>query len=152
MNKKIIFENIWYQKELTFQKPRGFHLITKEVISALPEIKTLKMGILHLFIQHTSAGLTINENCDGDVLKDLHSSFNRIVPEDDSLYKHTDEGSDDAPSHVKSTLAGSSLSIPIGEGKLLFGTWQGIVLCEFRNGKKTRNVIATLSGCVEKEE
>jgi secondary thiamine-phosphate synthase enzyme len=140
-------QTLWFQKSLTFQKSRGFHIITKEVVKGLPELKKIKIGLLHLFIQHTSAGLTINESYDSNVLKDLNSSFNRLVPEDDSLYDHTDEGSDDAPSHIKSTLTGSSVSIPISNGELLLGTWQGIILCEFRNQKKTRTIIATMNGC-----
>ena len=124
--------------------PRGFHLITREVVDAagtLPEA-----GILHVLIQHTSAGLTINENADASVRYDFESFFNLLVPENHPLYSHTYEGADDMPAHVKASLMGSSVSIPISKGRLNLGTWQGIYLCEFRNhGGGRRLVISIIS-------
>jgi secondary thiamine-phosphate synthase enzyme len=145
-------KTVWFQKEIIITKTRGCHIITKEVVDSLnPELNKIKIGILHLFIQHTSASITINESYDPDVMKDLTSSMDRIVPEDNSLYKHLDEGEDDAPSHIKSSLIGSNLSIPITDGQLSLGTWQGIIMCEFRNEKKTRKIIATINGCIVEE-
>ena len=145
--------SVWCQKEIKVSKNRGSHLITKEVLQALqPEINKIEMGMLNLFIQHTSAALTINENTDLDVMKDLASSLDRIIPEDNSPYIHTDEGIDDAPSHVKSSFIGTNLTIPITNGTLNLGTWQGIVLCELRNEKKTRKIIATMNGCLYEEK
>lgn len=141
---------VWFQKEVVITKKRGCHIITQEIMDSLkPEIKKIKVGTLNLFIKHTSAGITINESYDPDVLKDLASSFDRIVPEDTSLYKHLDEGEDDAPSHIKCSLFGSSLSVPITNGELALGTWQGIILGEFRNQKKSRTIVATVNGCLE---
>src|SRR5437016_1500614 len=123
----------WHQRELTIdRKPRGFHLITDEITAALPQLKSLRAGLLHVFIQHTSASLTINENADPDVPRDLESSINDLAPED-FPYRHTVEGPDDMPAHVKASLMGSSVSIPIRDGRLALGTWQGIYLCEHRN-------------------
>ncbi len=130
------------QKEIILNHyPRGFHIITKEITDNLdlPD-----MGILHLFIHHTSAGLTINENYDSTVLDDFETVFNKMVPEDMPYYTHTIEGSDDMPAHIKSTLVGSSVTIPITNGKLNLGTWQGIYLCEFRDGGRRRKVVATI--------
>lgn len=121
--------------------PRGFHLITDEVISKLELPKT---GVLHLFIQHTSAGLTINENADPTVQEDLEASFNHIVKENEHFYKHTYEGPDDMPAHIKSSIVGSSISIPISDGRLNLGVWQGIYLCEFRNSGGARSLIASI--------
>ena len=121
---------------------RGFHLITQEILQQagpLPE-----SGILHVFIKHTSAGLTINENADYTVREDFESSFNRLVPEDADHYVHTVEGSDDMPAHIKSTLVGSSVSLPITDHRLNLGIWQGIYLCEFRNRASGRNLILTV--------
>lgn len=122
--------------------PRGFHLITDMVWEALPELP--ETGLLHIFILHTSAGLTINENADPDVRTDYETIFNKLVPENDPDYVHTIEGPDDMPAHVKSTLAGSSVSIPITNGKLHLGTWQGIFLCEFRNRGGRRKLVLTV--------
>src|SRR5262245_44575092 len=123
----------WFQHSLQLNaRPRGFHLITPEVVEALPELTQLKCGLLHLFIQHTSASLTINENADPDVRADLEASFNVLAPEN-FAYIHTLEGPDDMPAHIKASLLGSSLLIPIGHGRLLLGTWQGICLCEHRD-------------------
>lgn len=122
--------------------PRGFHLITNLVQEALPELP--EVGLLNVFILHTSAGLTINENADPDVRTDYETIFNRLVPENDPAYVHTIEGPDDMPAHVKSTLAGSSVTIPITNGKLHLGTWQGIFLCEFRNRGGRRKLVLTV--------
>lgn len=123
-------------------KERGFHLVTQEIIDLIGKLPT--DGILNLFIQHTSAGLTINENADDTVRCDFEASLNHIVKENEPFYKHTLEGSDDMPAHIKSTLTGHSLSIPIVNGNLALGTWQGIYLCEFRNSGGNRKVIATI--------
>jgi len=125
---------------------RGFNLITDNVIKNIPEINNLKNGILFLFIKHTSASLTINENSDYTVHEDLESYFTRTVKEDDTYYKHNFEGADDMPAHIKSTIIGNSIHIPIINGKLNLGTWQGIFLCEHRNNKSTRIISATLLG------
>src|SRR5215813_4803061 len=136
----------WIQKEFTLRaRPRGFHLIPREVLDHLPETREIEAGLLHLFIQHTSASLTINENADPDVRRDMEMAANRIVPET-LPYVHTIEGPDDMPAHVKASLMGSSVSIPIGSGKLLLGTWQGIYLCEHRNHGGRRNVVVTVWG------
>ena len=124
------------------QKPRGFHIITKEVLNEIGNLP--ETGVLTLFIKHTSAGLTINENADPTVLQDFESSFNHIVKENEPFYKHTFEGSDDMPAHIKSTMAGSSVTIPITNHKLNLGTWQGIYLCEFRNYGGSRKFVATI--------
>lgn len=137
---------MWIQRQLELPAfRRGFHLITTRVISSLPELSEVQLGLLHVFIQHTSASLTINENADADVPADLESSFSAIAPEDFN-YRHTIEGPDDMPAHVKAALLGSSLSIPIGNGKLLLGTWQGIFLCEHRNRAGGRRLVLTLQG------
>ena len=121
---------------------RGFHLITPHILSSISKLP--EMGILHLFIQHTSAGLSINENADPSVRVDFEQIFNRMVPENQPYYTHTMEGSDDMPSHVKSSLVGSSVSIPISDYRLNLGMWQGIYLCEFRNYGGSRNLVATI--------
>ena len=123
-------------------KPRGFHLVTREILAHLGDLP--ETGLLHLFIQHTSAGLTINENADPDVRHDYDTYFDVIVREDQPGLRHTLEGPDDMPAHVKSTLTGHSLSIPIGGGRLMLGTWQGIYLCEFRNRGGARRIVATI--------
>jgi len=125
---------------------RGFHLITAEVINALPQIVELKTGILQVFIQHTSASLTINENADPTVRKDFEMYFNKAVPENDPDYLHDDEGPDDMPAHLKAAMLGSSVTIPIRNGRLALGTWQGIYLCEHRNYGGQRNLIITAWG------
>ena len=136
----------WIQKRLALSpRPRGCHLITREVEQALPELAPLRTGILHVFIQHTSASLTINENADRDVRVDLESSLNALAPEG-FPYVHTLEGPDDMPAHVKASLMGSSVTIPVGGGKLLLGTWQGIYLCEHRNHGGSRKVVLTIWG------
>ena len=138
---------MWVQRNLTLSaKSRGFHLVTREVLAQLPEIASLQVGILHLFIQHTSASLTINENADPDVRVDMETYFNAIAPEKGLPLIHTIEGPDDMPAHVKSSLLGSSISVPIANGELAFGTWQGIYLCEHRNHGGRRSLVATIHG------
>ncbi len=137
----------WFQKKIIIsQSERGFLLVTDEIINQIPEISNFKVGILHLFIKHTSASLTINENADPTVRQDLEQHFNHSVPENAPFYQHTMEGPDDMPAHIKSTTIGNSLTIPVSDGKLNLGTWQGIYLCEHRNYPHTRNIIATLNG------
>lgn len=123
-------------------KSKGFHLITDEVLRALPKLP--EAGLLHIFILHTSAGLAINENADSTVRHDLDKSFDLLAPENQQFYQHTVEGPDDMPAHIKSILCGSSVSIPITNGKLNLGTWQGIYLCEFRENANSRNLVMTL--------
>lgn len=136
----------WLQRTIQLrERRRGFHLITDEVVEALPELHEFDVGLLHLFIQHTSASITINENADPDVPADLESSLNAIAPEEFD-YQHTVEGPDDMPAHVKSVLIGSAVSVPIQRGKLGLGTWQGIYLCEHRNRGGQRRLVATLQG------
>ena len=136
---------MWKQVEFDLQsRRRGFHLITGEILrnlSPLPEV-----GLLHLFIKHTSAGLSINENADPDVRMDMESIFNHLVKEREPYYQHTLEGNDDMPAHAKSSIIGTSVTIPITNGKLNLGTWQGIYLCEFRNYGGNRRMVATISG------
>ena len=137
----------YFQRELSLkEKPRGFHLITNEIISAVPELKKIKAGILHIFIRHTSASLTINENYDPDVRRDFESHFNELVKENEPYYVHTIEGPDDMPAHLKASILGNNLSIPITNGALNLGTWQGIYLCEHRNRGGSRKIILTISG------
>ena len=124
---------------------RGFHLVTEEVLEAIPELATIRTGLFHVFIQHTSASLTINENADPDVRIDMETAANLICPED-LPFVHTCEGPDDMPAHVKASLMGNSLSIPVADGRLLLGTWQGIYLCEHRNAGGGRNLVLTLHG------
>jgi secondary thiamine-phosphate synthase enzyme len=136
----------WSQHQLKFSPfRRGFHLITGEVVRQVPEIRTTTTGLLNLFLQHTSASLTINENADPDVQVDLEASMNAIAPES-FPYIHTCEGPDDMPAHVKSSLLGASLTIPIQDGQLALGTWQGIYLVEHRNRATPRRVLATVWG------
>lgn len=138
---------MWIQKEIKLSpKSRGYHIVTDEILKEIPEIKDIKTGLAHIFIQHTSAGLTINENADPSVRRDFESHFNRTVPEDTSLYEHTLEGTDDMTSHIKSSLLGSSVSIPITNGRFNLGTWQGIYLCEHRNRGGSRKLVVTLNG------
>ena len=135
------------QKEVNLsQKPRGFHLITNEIISSIPELSEITKGILHVFIKHTSASLTINENADPTVRADFMTHFNRMVPEDQPHYKHNSEGPDDMPAHLKTALLDISLQIPITSGRLNLGTWQGIYLCEHRNKGGSRKLVLTAFG------
>ena len=136
----------WFQANFALQsQPRGFHLVTREVVSYLDKIDQLETGLLHLFIQHTSASLTINENADPDVRVDLEASINSIAPED-FPYIHTMEGPDDMSAHVKCSLLGCSVSVPIQAGRLALGIWQGIYLCEHRNRATPRQLVVTANG------
>jgi secondary thiamine-phosphate synthase enzyme len=138
---------MWVQKEYQLKaRARGFHLITEEIIQQLPELKQVKVGLLNILIKHTSASLTINENADPTVRKDFESFFNRAVAEDQPYYLHRDEGGDDMPAHLKASLLGASLNIPITNGRLNMGIWQGVYLCEHRNYGGNRNLVLTLHG------
>lgn len=139
--------DMWIQKTLQLQpRSRGFHLITRELTAQLPELAQIDVGLAHFFIRHTSASLTINENADPDVRADMESHFKHFVPENQSYYRHTLEGRDDMPAHIKSSLLGNSLFVPIQEGRLGLGTWQGIWLGEHRNHGGAREIIVTLHG------
>jgi len=136
-----------YQRAIQLQeKKRGFHIITSEIVYAIPEIENIKTGICQVFIQHTSASLSINENADPTVRKDFEMFFNKTVPENDPEYLHDDEGSDDMPAHLKAALLGTSVMIPIRNGKMALGIWQGIYLCEHRNHGGGRNLMITAWG------
>ena len=138
---------MWIQKEISLNpRPRGFHLITDEILQNLQEIGDISIGTMEIFIKHTSASLTINEDADPTVRDDFESHFNQIVPENAPYYKHTIEGTDDMPAHLKSSILGSSVTIPITNGTLNLGTWQGIYLCEHRNHGGSRSVVLTLTG------
>ncbi|GAL13813.1 hypothetical protein JCM19233_4820 [Vibrio astriarenae] len=138
---------MWSQKTIHLPPlSRGFHLITDEIEQQLPQISQLDVGILHLFIQHTSASLTLNENADPTVRSDMEQHFNHFVPERAPYYRHTYEGDDDMPAHIKSSLLGASVLMPISHGRLALGTWQGIYLGEHRNHAGSRTIIATLQG------
>ena len=135
------------QKQIVLpSRKRGFHLVTSEIVSRLPELSSVRRGILHLFIQHTSASLTINKNADPSVSSDLERHFNVLAPEDAPYYAHDSEGPDDMPAHIKSSLLGTSLTIPVTDGSLNLGTWQGIYLCEHRDRGGNRSIVATLWG------
>lgn len=137
----------WFQKTIIIpESRRGFLLITNHIISQIPEISKFDIGMIHLFIKHTSASLTINENADPTVREDLETHFNKTIPEDAEYYKHTMEGPDDMPAHIKSTIIGNSLTIPITKGLLNLGTWQGVYLCEHRDMSHSRQIIATING------
>ena len=136
----------WFQRVVTLPPfSRGFHLITPVIQRSLPEIESIRVGLLHLFLQHTSASLTINENASPEVREDLEALSNALAPED-FPYQHSLEGPDDMPAHVKSSLFGAALVIPVRSGRLALGTWQGIYLCEHRDQGGRRNVVATLQG------
>lgn len=138
---------IWDQTTIQLQEyPRGVHLITNEVLSNGPDLRNCQVGLLHLFIQHTSASLAINENADPDVRGDIERHLTVMVPENAPHYEHTLEGPDDMPAHIKSILIGPSLTIPVSDGHLALGTWQGIYLCEHRNHGGGRRIVATLQG------
>jgi len=137
----------WFQKTITMQaKRRGFHLVTQEIVSQVPEIRDFHVGMVHIFIQHTSASLSLNENADPTVRQDFESHFNVMVPENQPYYIHTYEGPDDMPAHIKAALLGPSVSIPISDGRLNLGTWQGIYLCEHRDRARGRRLVVTLNG------
>jgi secondary thiamine-phosphate synthase enzyme len=138
---------MWVQREIELDaRPRGFHLVTREVLGALPEVGDVSVGLLHLLIQHTSASLALNENASPDVRRDFESYFNAAVPEDAPYWTHTLEGADDMPAHIKASLLGPSLTLPVSGGRLALGTWQGIYLCEHRDRGGSRSVVATLWG------
>ncbi|KAA3596995.1 MAG: YjbQ family protein [Calditrichaeota bacterium] len=137
----------WLQKEIRLPSlKRGFHLITHVIESEIPELRDFEVGLAQIFIKHTSASLTINENADPTVREDFESHFNKMVPENAPYYIHTFEGSDDMPAHLKSSILGSSVTIPISNGRLNLGTWQGIYLCEHRNYASGRKIVITLQG------
>lgn len=136
----------WIQREIELPaRGPGLHPITREIVAALPELATVRVGLLHVFVQHTSASLTINENADPDVPIDLHNALDALAPRD-FPYRHTIEGPDDMPAHVKATLTGSSVSVPVGDGRLKLGIWQGVFLCEHRRQGGRRRVVLTLQG------
>jgi secondary thiamine-phosphate synthase enzyme len=138
---------MWVQRGIELEpRPRGFHLVTREIVHALPELRELRVGLLHLLIQHTSASLALNENASPDVRRDFETWFSRAVPEGASYWTHTLEGDDDMPAHVKAALLGPSLTLPVSAGRLALGTWQGIYLCEHRDRGGARTVVATAWG------
>ena len=138
---------MWLQKEIQLSaRKRGFHLVTEEILQQLPELRKLEVGMLNVFIKHSSASLTINENADPTVRVDFESYFNHAVPENEPYYRHVYEGSDDMPAHLKSSILGSSLNIPVTRGDLNLGIWQGIYLCEHRNHGGARSLVLTLQG------
>ncbi|HEX4282022.1 MAG TPA: secondary thiamine-phosphate synthase enzyme YjbQ [Solirubrobacteraceae bacterium] len=138
---------MWVQREIALgPRARGFHLVTREVLGELPEMRDVGVGMLHLLIQHTSASLALNENASPDVRRDFETYFNVAVPEDAPYWTHTLEGADDMPAHIKAALLGPSLTLPISRGRLALGTWQGIYLCEHRNRGGSRSVVATIWG------
>jgi secondary thiamine-phosphate synthase enzyme len=138
---------MWVQREIRLRpRPRGFHLVTREVLEGIPEVGEVGVGLLHVFIRHTSAALTLNENASPDVRDDFEAYFNAVVPEDAPYWTHTVEGPDDMPAHIKASVLGPSLSLPVSDGRLALGTWQGIYLCEHRDHGGPRSLVATLSG------
>ncbi len=138
---------MWLQKEIHLKpRSRGFHLVTDEILRELPELRDFKVGMMNVFIMHTSASLTINENADPTVRQDFESYFNHAVPEDEPYYVHQDEGADDLPAHLKASILDCSLNIPIANGRPKLGTWQGIYLCEHRNHGGSRRIVVTLHG------
>ncbi|KAB0547257.1 YjbQ family protein [Pseudomonas argentinensis] len=138
---------MWQQRLITLRsRPRGFHLVTDELLDSLPELASYRVGLLHLWLQHTSASLTVNENADPAVRRDFERFFRRLVPEDGAGYEHCDEGPDDLPAHFKSSLLGVQLQLPVSSGRLALGTWQGIYLGEHREHGGARRVLATLQG------
>jgi secondary thiamine-phosphate synthase enzyme len=137
----------WYQKSIRLPAlKRGFHLITDLIVAEMPELEQIRVGLAHVFIRHTSASLTINEDADPTVRQDFESHFNKMVPENAPYYRHNDEGPDDMPAHLKAAILGSSVTVPITEGKLNLGTWQGIYLCEHRDHATRRWLVITLQG------
>lgn len=138
---------MWQQRLITLRsRPRGFHLVTDELLDSLPELASYRVGLLHLWLQHTSASLTVNENADPAVRRDFERFFRRLVPEDGASYEHCGEGPDDLPAHFKSSLLGVQLQLPVSSGRLALGTWQGIYLGEHREHGGARRVLATLQG------
>ena len=138
---------MWVQREVRLgARPRGFHLVTSELLDALPEVADVAVGLLHVFIRHTSASLTLNENASPDVRRDFESWFSQVVPERAALWTHVLEGDDDMPAHIKASLLGASVTVPVSDGRLALGTWQGIYLCEHRDAAGARSLVATLTG------
>jgi secondary thiamine-phosphate synthase enzyme len=138
---------VWAQREITLRpRPRGFHLITDEIVSGVPELGEIAVGLAHLFLRHTSASLTLNENASPDVRRDFESWFDAAVPEDASYWTHTLEGPDDMPAHIKASLLGPALQLPVRDGRLALGTWQGVYLCEHRDRGGPRSLLVTLTG------
>ncbi len=138
---------VWVQKQIRLKaRSRGFHLVTREIVSQLPELTQLETGLAHFFLKHTSASLSINENADASVRRDMETHFNVLAPEDASYYEHTCEGPDDMPAHIKSSLLGCELTLPVQRGQLLLGTWQGIYLGEHRDSGGARSLVVTLTG------
>ena len=139
----------WLQKELTLApRPRGFHLVTAEIVRQLPELADFKVGLAHVFIQHTSASLALNENADPTVRQDMEAYFNVLVPENAPYYRHTYEGPDDMPAHLKAVMLGSGLTLPVRDGRFHLGTWQGIYLCEHRDHGGARRLVVTCLGAI----
>lgn len=137
----------WHQVQIRLKpRARGFHLVTAEIVAAVPELRSYRVGVAHLFIQHTSASLTINENADPDVRADMERWYDQAVPENAPYFVHTAEGPDDMPAHLKASLLGSSVSVPIRDGRLALGTWQGVYLGEHRDSGGSRTVVVTLQG------
>ncbi len=138
---------MWIQREIVLKpSSRGFHLITGDILKHLPELSNFRIGMMHVFIKHTSASLTINEKAAPEVRLDFESYFNQAVPENEPYYRHLDEGSDDLPAHLKASILGCSLTIPVSAGRLNIGIWQGIYLCEHRNQGGSRHLVVTLQG------
>ena len=138
---------MWLQREITLRpRPRGFHLVTEEVESALPELREVQVGLAHLFIRHTSASLTLNENASPDVRRDFESWFNAVVPEDAPFWTHTIEGPDDMPAHIKASVLGPAVTLPVSRGRFALGTWQGVYLCEHRDHGGARSLMVTVFG------
>jgi secondary thiamine-phosphate synthase enzyme len=138
---------VWAQREITLRpRPRGFHLITDEIVSGIPELREITVGLAHLFLRHTSASLTLNENASPDVRRDFESWFDAAVAEDASYWTHTLEGPDDMPAHIKASLLGPALQLPVRDGRLALGTWQGVYLCEHRDRGGSRSLLVTLTG------
>jgi secondary thiamine-phosphate synthase enzyme len=138
---------VWLQRDVTLRpRPRGFHLVTDEVAGAVPELRDVRVGLAHLFIRHTSAALALNENASPDVRRDFATWFDRAVPDGAPYWTHTQEGDDDMPAHVKASLLGPSLSLPLRDGRFALGTWQGIYLCELRDRGGARSLTVTVSG------
>ena len=138
---------MWHQTEVRLRpRPRGFHLVTDEILDAVPELGELRVGLAHLFLRHTSASLTINENASPDVRRDFAAWFDRAVPDGAEYFTHTLEGDDDMPAHIKASLTGMELTIPVSDGRLALGTWQGVYLCEHRDSGGTRSLVVTLHG------
>jgi secondary thiamine-phosphate synthase enzyme len=138
---------MWNQRQIRLgARPRGFHLVTREITAALPELGAVRVGLAHLHLLHTSASLTLNENASPDVRRDFESWFDRAVPEDARYWTHNDEGPDDMPAHIKASLLGASLTLPVRDGRLALGTWQGVYLCEHRDDGGARSLLVTLWG------